>query len=130
MLVLAVALAIGSGVGGHPVQTPAQRAAQLETQIRCPSCDDLSAAQSDTPAAIAVRHEIATDTANGESNQAIVNAIVAQYGPTILLRPASSGFISLVWFVPVVAGVIGLLIIVWLFVGRAREMGRLRQGGP
>ena len=46
LAVLAAALVVGSGVTSSAAPTAAQRAAALETQIRCPSCEDVSVAQS------------------------------------------------------------------------------------
>jgi cytochrome c-type biogenesis protein CcmH len=126
LLVLAVALAIGSGLGssGHP--TDAQRAAALEADIRCPSCDDLSVAQSAASSAIAVRHEVSRLVADGESNQQIESSLVDQYGSSILLRPPTSGLTALVWFVPAAGGVVALCAVAALFWRRSVALRRLR----
>ena len=58
LLVLGVALLIGSGAFDSSSQTVAQRAAVIETNVRCPACTDLSVAQSNSTTAIAVRHQI------------------------------------------------------------------------
>ncbi len=129
LVVLGVALAIGSGVGsgGHP--TNAQRATALEAQIRCPSCEDLSVAQSSASSAIAVRHQIATLVDEGRTDQQIEAVLVGQYGTTILLRPPTSGLTSLVWILPAVAGAVALGALGVLFWRRSRALDRLRQEG-
>ncbi len=129
LVVLAVALAIGSGVGsgGHP--TNAQRATALEAQIRCPSCEDLSVAQSSASSAVAVRHQIATLVDEGRTDQQIEATLVDQYGTTILLRPPTSGLTSLVWILPAVAGGLALGALAVLFWRRSRALERLRREG-
>lgn len=127
--VLGVALAIGSGVGSSGPPTNAQRAAAIEAQVRCPSCDDLSVAQSAASAAVAVRREIAAQVARGESQTAIENGLVAQYGTSILLSPPASGLSALVWYVPAVAGAIALAVLAAFFWRRSRSWQALR-GGP
>lgn len=126
LVVLGVALAIGSGVGSSIPPTAGQRAAALETQIRCPSCVDISVAQSSAASAIAVRREVSRLVAAGESDQAIERRLVGQYGPTILLAPPASGLSALVWLIPLVAGVLALGILGVFFWRRSRSWRRLR----
>ena len=125
-----MALAIGSGVGQGGHQSPDQRAAALDAQLRCPSCDDLSVAQSSASAAVAVRHEVLHLARRGWSDQRIDDRLVGQYGPTILLRPPTSGLASLVWIVPAVAAAGALAALGALFWRRSRQMARLREGSP
>ena len=128
-IVLVVSLAIGSGIGrGHP--TVAQRAAAIEAQVRCPSCEDLSVLQSSASAAVAVRNQITREVARGWSDGEIEDALVARYGPTILLRPPTTGLTSLVWIVPAVAGAAAVVAVGTLFWRRARQMQALRREGP
>ena len=130
LVVLAVALVIGSGVTSSATPDAAQRAAALETQIRCPSCEDVSVAQSSAASAIAVRHEVQRLAAAGVSDHAIEQRLVAQYGPSILLSPPDSGLSSLVWLLPLVAGLLavgGLGVFFWR---RSRSWRELRAGAP
>lgn len=130
LVVLAVALVIGSGVTSSAPPDAAQRAVTLETQIRCPSCEDVSVAQSSAASAIAVRHEVQHLVAAGVSDHAIEQRLVAQYGPSILLSPPDSGLSSLVWLLPLVAGLLavgGLGVFFWR---RSRSWRSLRAGAP
>ena len=130
LVVLAVALVIGSGVTSSATPDAARRAAALETQIRCPSCEDVSVAQSSAASAIAVRHEVQRLAAAGVSDHAIEQRLVAQYGPSILLSPPDSGLSSLVWLLPLVAGLLavgGLGVFFWR---RSRSWRELRAGAP
>lgn len=129
LAVLGVVLAIGAGVGSSAPPTDAQRAAAIEAQVRCPSCDDLSVAQSAASSAEAVRRQIAAEVARGETATAIENGLVAQYGPSILLSPPTSGVSALVWYVPAAAGGIALCVLAAFFWRRTRSWRTLRGAG-
>src|ERR1700752_272833 len=85
LLVLGVALLIGSGVFDSSAQTVAQRAAVIEAKVRCPAWTDLSVVRSNSTTAIAVRHQIESMVASGSSTADIDQTLVSEYGQTILL---------------------------------------------
>jgi len=101
-VVLAVALAIGAQGRSGPM-TQAQRVKHIASEIRCPTCRNQSAAESDAAAAKAVRDEIDRRVRAGQSDGEIVAFMVSRYGSDILLKPEASGVASLVWALPVVA---------------------------
>lgn len=125
LVVLAGALGVGSGVTSSRPPTAAQRAAAVEAQVRCPSCEDVSVAQSSASSAIAVRHEIARLVAQGEPDARIESQLVAQYGESILLAPPDSGLSSLVWLLPALAGTAAIVGLGTLFWRRTRSWRRL-----
>jgi len=127
LLVLAVALVIGSGALSGKAQTAAQRAAAIESVVRCPSCIDVSVAQSEESTALAVRHEIQREVTQGRSTAQIEHALVAQYGQTILLEPPDPGGFPLIWIVPIVLGAGALGIIGVLFWRRSRQFSATRE---
>jgi len=88
----------------------ATRIAHLESLVKCPSCEDLSVAQSNATTAVAVRHEIAADVAAGKSDDQILTSIEDAYGPSILLSPPTSGLGVLLWVVPL-AVVVALVVV-------------------
>ena len=98
--VLAVALLVGSGLFDAPAPAAATRVASLERLVRCPSCLDLSVAQSNSPSSIEVRHEITAKVRAGESDAAILGALTARYGTSILLEPPGGGLDTVLWAVP------------------------------
>jgi len=118
---LGVALAIGAGGGHSSASTPAQRAAALDGELRCPSCDDLSVADSSAASAVAIRQLVLADTEAGESQASIVSYLQSRY-PGILLRPPASGIEGLVWYLPIVGFVVAVVAVVVVF--------RRRQSGP
>jgi cytochrome c-type biogenesis protein CcmH/NrfF len=122
--VLVVALVIGSGVLSARSQTPAQRASAIESIVRCPSCIDVSVAQSEASTALAVRHEIERLVADGRSTAQIKAKLVSQYGQTILLEP---GGFPVIWVVPIVLGAGALGAIGVLFWRRSRQFSATRD---
>ena len=83
--------------------TQQNRITHLETLVKCPACEDLSVAQSNATAAIAVRHEIARRVHEGQSDDRILTSLEAVYGTSILLSPSTAGLGALLWAVPVAA---------------------------
>lgn len=96
----------------------AARISHLESLVRCPSCEDLSVAQSNATTAVAVRHEIAAKVRAGESDTSILTSLEAAYGTSILLSPSTSGLGALLWVAPV-AG-LALVVVVMLRLARRR----------
>lgn len=112
VIVVVGALAIGADRSDGP-PTRAQRVERVARGVRCPTCRDLSAAESDAAAAKAVRLAIARDIDAGRSDAEIRAALADRYGRDILLTPDSGGLVGLVWVLPV-AGVVlatGLLVL-------------------
>jgi cytochrome c-type biogenesis protein CcmH len=107
--VLVVALVVGSGVLSSSPPTPAQRAYAVESILRCPSCEDLSVADSTAPTAVAVRATVRQLVAQGRTDQQIESFLVARYGSTIVLDPPARGWSLLVWLLPLVGGGVAVL---------------------
>jgi cytochrome c-type biogenesis protein CcmH len=115
VLVLAATLAVSVSRTSAP-QTPAQRAAALESDLKCPSCDAISVLDSSASTAAAVRQVVLARVRQGRSDQQIEHYLVGVYGPSILLRPPASGLTAVVWVVPLLAaaaGVGGLGLLFW-----------------
>jgi cytochrome c-type biogenesis protein CcmH len=108
-LVLAVALIVGASHRSGP-STPAARAASLDAQLRCPSCDDVSVANSSAASAVAIRQLVLADFNAGESQHAIVGYLQSRY-PGIVLRPSTSGLEGIVWFAPLVGFAVAVVVI-------------------
>jgi cytochrome c-type biogenesis protein CcmH len=112
VVVVAVALFAGSRGDSAP-ETVSHRVERVARGVRCPTCRELSAAESDAAAAKAVRLAIRRDIEAGRGDGEIRAALATRYGKDILLTPDASGVVGLVWVVPVVAVVIafGLLVL-------------------
>jgi cytochrome c-type biogenesis protein CcmH/NrfF len=127
LVVVAVALVFGSGVLHSAPETNAQRAAALESVIRCPSCTDVSVAQSDASTALAVRHEIVRQVSDGRTASQVEQTLVSQYGTSILLEPPDSAGFALIWIVPIVLAAATGLGVAILFWRRTRQFALLRR---
>ena len=103
-VVVLVVLLVGSH---HPVApTAAQRIAYLESVIKCPSCTDLTIAQSGTPQAVALRQEVTQGVDQGRSDAQIEHEVVTQYNGSEILAPTATT--RWAWIVPIVAAVIAV----------------------
>jgi cytochrome c-type biogenesis protein CcmH len=121
-IALAVAAIAVLAIGSYhpPASSAAARIQALDSVIKCPSCDNLSIAQSDASTAVALRAVVAADVNAGESNGQIENYVVARYGAAILLSPSDPA----VWIIPIV-GLCGGAAMLGAFLWRRRR----RPGG-
>ncbi len=119
-VVLVVALVVGSGVLTSSTPTPAQRALSIESVVRCPTCEDLSVAQSTAPTAVAVRGAITQLIAEGRTDRQIQEYLITRYGSSIVLDPPASGWSLLVWLLPLLVGVVAATALVTVLVRRRR----------
>lgn len=99
--VLAVALWVGAGSSNDAPPSPARRTTRIASEVRCPTCQGLSAAESEAPASVAIRQEIRRRVDAGETDQQVWAFLVGRYGRDILLTPEGSGIAGLVWALPV-----------------------------
>ena len=104
LLVASTALAVGASRRDGP-ETTGQRVERVARGVRCPTCRDLSAAESDAAAAKAVRLAIRREVEAGRSDGEIRAGLADRYGRDILLTPDSRGVAGLVWVLPVAAAV-------------------------
>ncbi len=93
-VVLVVALIVGSGVLSSPPPTAAQRASAIESALRCPSCEDLSVAESSASTAVTVRATVTQLIAEGRTDQQIESYLVDRYGSSIVLDPPAQRVVA------------------------------------
>ena len=79
----------------------ADRARALAAELRCPDCESLSAADSQTQSARAIRRDLRDRIAEGQSDAEIRQVYIDRYGESILLKPEQGGLGLVVWGVPV-----------------------------
>ena len=103
------ALAVGASHGAGPL-TAAQRASSLDAQLRCPSCDDISVANSSAASAVAIRQLVLADTRAGVPDHDIIAYLQSRY-PGIVLRPSTSGLEGIVWFAPLIGFALAVVVI-------------------
>ena len=118
-VVLFAALFVGSGILDRHAPTQAERISALESSLKCPSCQDLSVAQSTSPSSLAVRAEVVSGVRQGKSDEQIVAGLRARYGTAVDLTP-SGGLSSILWIVPALFA-LGVVVAVVLAVRRRRS---------
>lgn len=109
-LALAALLALSLSVvavRSAPDDSAAARAGRLTRELRCPTCQGLSVADSNDPSSEAIRADVRERIEAGESDGEIRASYVALYGETILLRPEGGGLGAIVWGLPVAVLVAG-----------------------
>ncbi len=98
-----VAVAVLTGMRPAGPSGDDDRAVAIAESLRCPVCQGLSVADSDSETARAIRSDIVRRIAEGQADGDIRQAYVERYGEWILLRPRGGGLGTVVWLVPVAA---------------------------
>ena len=122
-VVLVGALAYGARGDSGPV-TEDQRVERITSVVRCPTCQGLSVAQSDAPAARAIEEEVRRRVQAGESGGQIKDYLVSRYGQEVILQPEARGVGWLVWALPVLGGVAAVAGLAAVLRGRRAKPGR------
>jgi cytochrome c-type biogenesis protein CcmH len=115
---LALAALIGALAVASPAaaQQPAtdvsnQTAYEVASQLRCVVCQNLSVADSPSEMAQQMRVIVRERLAAGDRPEQVLQYFVDRYGEWILLAPRRRGFNLLIYLFPVVAVVVGLVIV-------------------
>ena len=105
-------------------KSDAQRAHSLAAELRCPDCESLSAADSQTQSARAIRRDVRDRIAEGQSDAEIRQVYADRYGESILRKPEQDGLGLLIWGLPVLFVVLaaGGLVVAFLRWRRATPM--------
>ena len=134
-LLLVIVVALLAGGSALAATAPIHRASliAIENDVMCTAChESLAVAQS--PEAYAERNYIRGLINQGETKARIESDLVQQYGPAVLAVPPAHGFNLLVYAVPplvVLAGIIVLIVTIPRWRRRARPTtGQLPVAGP
>jgi cytochrome c-type biogenesis protein CcmH len=117
-----LALLWGFTVAAVPVSEDAVR--DIAVQLRCVVCQSLSVADSPSETAREMREIIRERLATGETPEQVKAYFVGKYGLWILLSPPRRGWTLLVWVVPFVGVLVGLVVVA-LVVRRWSRRGRV-----
>lgn len=123
---IAIACALLLAVGMAAPAVAGDAVLNLEQQLQCPTCDT-PLNVSDAPSAMRIKAYIQEKYDAGWSISRIENSLVQQFGREILATPPKSGFDLIVWVVPGVLILIGLLALAAISVAWSR---RTRQITP
>jgi len=125
-----MALTIVAPVAAEPKQRVSLT--EVEPYVMCVTCKEpLNVAQS--PQALAERSYISGLIAKGETKAQIENALVGQYGPTVLGVPRARGFNVFFYVLPPVlllAGIASLAVLIPRWRRRARAAAAVEAAAP
>jgi cytochrome c-type biogenesis protein CcmH len=96
------------------------RARSLSRELRCMVCQNQSIDDSDAPLARDLRLLVRERLRAGDSDQNVLDFLVARYGEFVLLRPRLQWHTALLWFTPVLL-LIGGGVALWTLAGRRKE---------
>src|SRR5262249_46214902 len=83
------------------------RARALSKELRCMVCQNQSIDESEAPLASDLRVLVRERLQAGESNQQVIDFLVARYGEFVLLRPRLSWHTALLWSGPATILIMG-----------------------
>jgi cytochrome c-type biogenesis protein CcmH len=107
------------------------RARALSKELRCMVCQNQSIDDSDAPLARDLRILVRERLQAGESDQQVIDFLVARYGEFVLLRPRFSWHTALLWLGPaamLLIGACGVLVLARRYRARAERVPTEREG--
>jgi cytochrome c-type biogenesis protein CcmH len=135
---LATILAMSAIAPASAQDTPRAKALSKRVLCMCGGCED-SVGLCNHPGgtfsgpcetARGMQKDLDAHVTRGESDDQILQAMVEQYGPTVLVEPPKKGFDLLAWIMPIAVPLIAL-VLVWEVVRRWRHKATLAPaGGP
>ena len=89
------------------------RTREIATELRCVVCQNLSVADSPSEMAQQMRAIVREQLEAGKTAEQIKEFFVSKYGEWVLLKPKATGFSALLWILPYVVLVIGVIAALW-----------------
>jgi cytochrome c-type biogenesis protein CcmH len=106
---------------------PKASVTEIEGEVMCPICGTLLEL-SDSPQAQREKAFVARLVAAGKSKAQVKDALVAQYGPSVLAQPKASGFDLSAYLVPAIAVAVAVIVLAYSVL-RWRRAGDRRKPG-
>jgi cytochrome c-type biogenesis protein CcmH len=94
------------------------RARNLSRELRCMVCQNQSIDDSEAPLAHDLRVLVRERLQAGDSDQQVLNFLVARYGEFVLLRPQFAWHTAALWGLPPAALLLGIVAVVLVMRGR------------
>lgn len=85
----------------------------IATELRCVVCQNLSVADSPSEMAQQMRAIVREQLQAGKSPEQIKDFFVSKYGEWVLLKPKTTGISALLWILPYVVLVLGVIAALW-----------------
>lgn len=89
----------------------ADRAQQIETRLRCPTCKTVSIAESPSGTAAGMRRIVAEQVAQGRSDEQILAYFTARYGDWVVMDAPPKGATLPLWLLVVAALGLGAVVL-------------------
>ena len=99
------------------------RARDISLELRCLVCQNQSIDDSNAPLAKDLRVLVRDRLTRGETNEEVIDFIVARYGEFVLLRPRFAPHTLLLWIAPPLLFLIGIFIMFRSYKRRSEEAG-------
>ena len=118
MCTVAMLLAFAAGAAAQTYSSDdplKERTHAIAAQLRCPVCQGLSLADSQSELSLQMRGVITEQLQAGKSEAQIIDYFVAKYGEWILLEPKARGFNLIAYFLPLIMLFAGIGVI-WVSV--------------
>jgi cytochrome c-type biogenesis protein CcmH len=112
LAVVAVILSVAVAALSSRERKLDDRARSIDAQLRCPTCQGLSIADSPATSASQMRDLVRAQLADGASDDKVRAFFVARYGRWILLDPPASGPDLVLWLAPALMIAVGALLVV------------------
>jgi cytochrome c-type biogenesis protein CcmH/NrfF len=125
LLISVCLLALPATATGAPQPVPQTTVNAIEAEVMCPICGTLLEL-AESPQAKREKIFVAKLVAEGRSKAEIKDALVAQYGPSVLALPKASGFDLSAYLVPILALAIAVVVLAFS-VRRWRRSGRANE---
>lgn len=98
-----------------------ERYRSLIEELRCPKCQNQNIADSDAPIAMDLRREIYRMLGEGQSDEQIVDYLVARYGDFVRYKPPLDERTLLLWYGPAGLLAVGFSVLAVILVRRRRS---------
>jgi cytochrome c-type biogenesis protein CcmH/NrfF len=97
----------------HAAPDLEDRTREIASELRCVVCQNLSVADSPSEMAQQMRAIVREQLQSGKSPEEIKEFFVSKYGDWVLLKPKTTGFSALLWILPYVVLVVGVIAALW-----------------
>lgn len=101
---------------------------EVAKKLSCPTCTGINVADCPTETCAQWRAKIGEMLAEGNSEQEILDYFADRYGDHVLQVPPKRGFFVLVWLLPVIAIIAGLVWLAYLMRGWSRRSAAVAAG--
>ena len=129
-LVLMIGVVVSLGATANEIRefespTLEQRYYALIEELRCPKCQNQNLEDSNAGIAVDLRGQVYEMIIAGQTDQQIIDYMVARYGEFVLYRPAHKQSTLLLWYGPFALLVIGAGIFVLIMMRNRRTAKEL-----